>query len=413
MPITTTSIDDQMRILMRGVEYGDANIRRTMEDELRARLAEGRALRVYAGFDPTAVDLHLGHLVPMFKMRQFQQLGHEVTFLIGTMTAIVGDPTDRNAARQMQTPEQVEENSKTWLRQAYRVLHPQKTVVKRNGDWLAPMNLADVVEMASNFTVQQFLDHDTFRKRIDSQRPIYLHEFVYALLQGYDAVAMNTDVQIGGTEQLFNIMAGRTLQRWKDQKPQIAVCLPILIGTDGHLRMSKSTGNYISLDDGPAEMFGKVMSIPDALVHHYFTLLTDVGTDDLAKIADQLRHGGGTAMDLKKRLASEIVGLLNDAPAAAEAQAEFERVFQRREDPEESAVELPLDLGASREAEVDITQVLSQAGIISSRGEARRLLAQGALSVDGAVLREAKLTIREGALVRVGRHRFLRVVKGG
>ena len=238
---TPASVEEQLQTLMRGVEYGDANIRRTMEQELRERLAlsvsKGRPLRVYAGFDPTAVDLHLGHLVPMFKMRQFQRLGHQVTFLIGTMTAIIGDPTDRNAARQMQTAEQVEDNARTWLRQAFRVLDPDKTVVKRNGDWLAPMTLADVVKMASNFTVQQFLDHETFRRRIDAQRPIHLHEFIYALLQGQDAVETETDVQIGGTEQLFNMMAGRTLQKAAGQKPHVAICMPILMGTDGHLRI--------------------------------------------------------------------------------------------------------------------------------------------------------------------------------
>ncbi len=191
-------VDQQMQILMRGVEYGDANIQKTMEEELRARLAEaiadGRPLRVYAGFDPTAIDLHLGHIVPMMKLRQFQDLGHEVTFLIGSMTAMIGDPTDRSSARVMQTPEQVEELSKTWIGQAFRILDPRKTLVKRNGDWLAPLTLADFVQVASNFTVQQFLDHDTFRRRIDQQRPIYLHEFVYALMQGYDAYAMDTDV---------------------------------------------------------------------------------------------------------------------------------------------------------------------------------------------------------------------------
>ncbi len=413
MPSATSSVDDQMRVLMRGVEYGDPNLYRTMEEELRERLAEGRPLRVYAGFDPTSTDLTIGNLVPMLKMRQFQRLGHQVTFLFGTMTAIVGDPSDKTAARQMLTLEEVEANAQQWLRQVYRVLDKDKTIVKRNGEWLAKLTFADVIDLGSHFTVAQFLERETFAKRMEEGKPLYVHEFLYALMQAKDAVELETDVQIGGVDQLFNIMAGRILQRDLRQRPLVAICTPLLVGTDGHLKMSKSTGNYIGMDDGPAEMFGKVMSIPDSLVVNYFTLLTDVPDDDLARIADQLQQGGGAAMDLKKRLAREIVGLLNDADAAAEAQAEFERVFQRREDPEESAVDLPLDLGRSREAEVDITQVLAQAGVISSRGEARRLLAQGALSLDGAVLREAKVTIREGALVRVGRHRFLRVVKAG
>lgn len=408
--VITQSVEDQVQVMMRGAEYGDPHIRQTMEQELRERLAEGRPLRVYAGFDPTAVDLHLGHLVPMFKMRQFQRLGHEVTFVIGTMTAIVGDPSDRTAARQMLTPEQVEENSRTWLRQAFRVLDEEKTIVKRNGDWLASMTLADAVKLASNFTVQQFLDHDTFRKRLDAQRPIYVHEFVYALLQGYDAVALNTDIQIGGTEQLFNIMAGRTLQRAYGQKPQIAICLPILIGTDGRLRMSKSAGNYISLDATAADLFGQVMSIPDGLILHYFTLLTEVSGEDLGRIGEQLQEGGARAMEQKKRLAREIVTLLHGPDAAAVAQEEFERVFQRREQPEESAVDLPVELDSSGKAEIDVTQAISKAEVVVSRAEARRLLAQGAISLDGRTLTEPKVGVRAGSVIRVGRHRFLRIV---
>jgi tyrosyl-tRNA synthetase len=408
MTTTRATVDEQMSVLMRGAEYGDPHIQATMEEELRARLAEGRPLRVYAGFDPTAVDLHLGHIVPMMKLRQFQDLGHEVTFLIGTMTAVIGDPTDRTSSRVMQTPEQVEELSRTWLGQAFRILDPDKTIVRRNGDWLSPMTLADFVRVASNFTVQQFLDHDTFRRRIDARRPIYLHEFIYALMQGYDALAMDTDVQVGGTEQLFNMFAGRTLQRAHGQKPHIAVCLPILIGTDGNQRMSKSTGNYIGLDEPPADMYGKIMSIPDTLIVNYFTLL--VPNADVAAIEQGLAGRSLNPMDVKKQLSHSIVALLNDADAADAAQAEFERVFQRREDPDDSAQDLAVVLGPGGRAEVDITQLISQAGVVSSRSEARRLLSQGALAIDGDTLSEARVTLKEGSLVRVGRHRFLRVV---
>ena len=408
MTTTKASVEEQMSVLMRGVEYGDPHIQTTMEEELRARLAEGRPLRVYAGFDPTAVDLHLGHIVPMMKLRQFQDLGHEVTFLIGTMTAVIGDPTDRSSSRVMQTPEQVEELSRTWLGQAFRILDPDKTLVKRNGDWLAPMTLADFVRIASNFTVQQFLDHETFRRRIDAQRPIYLHEFVYALMQGYDAMAMETDVQVGGTEQLFNMFAGRTLQRANGQKPHIAICLPILIGTDGNQRMSKSTGNYIGLDEPPAEMYGKVMSIPDTLIVNYFTLL--VPDADVEAIDRGLADRSLNPMDTKKQLAHAIVALLNDEAAADAAQDEFERVFQRRENPEDSAQELPLALGPDGKLEVDITQLVSQSGAVSSRSEARRLLSQGAIAIDGDTVTDAKVELKDGSLIRVGRHRFLRVV---
>jgi len=412
MATAKASIEDQVQTLMRGVEYGDANLHRTMEQELRERLAEGRPLRVYAGFDPTSTDLHLGNLVPMLKMRQFQKLGHEVTFLIGTMTGIVGDPSDKTAARRMLTMDEVEANAETWLGQAFRVLDPSLTLIKRNGDWLSPLNFKDVVDLASKFTVSQFLDRENFQLRLKESKPIYVHEFLYALMQGYDAVVMRTDVQIGGTDQLFNIIAGRTLQREHGQKPQVAICLPILTGTDGHLKMSKSTGNYIGMDDEPADMYGKVMSIPDSLILDYFTLLTEVPGEELGRVSDGLQEGGSSAMEAKKRLAREIVGLLHSPTSAVLAQQEFERVFQRREAPEESAIDLAVDLGPSGEAEIDVTQALSQAGVVASRGEARRLVTQGGIAVDGKTLTEARVTLRVGSLIRVGRHRFLRVVAG-
>lgn len=412
MVTTKASVEEQIAVLMRGVEYGDPNMHETMERELRERLAlsiaDGRPLRVYCGFDPTAPDLHLGSLVPMLKMRQFQRFGHEVTFLIGTMTATVGDPTGRSAARPMQTMEEVEQKAETWLGQAFRVLDPKLTLVKRNGDWLATLTLADLVQVASNFTVAQFLAHETFRVRNEQNIPIHLHEFIYALMQGYDAFAMNTEVQIGGTDQLFNIMAGRTIQRAHGQKPQVAVCLPLLTGTDGHLKMSQSIGNYIGLDDAPADMFGKVMSIPDSLMSGYFTLLTSVPQEEVAAMERDLATRAGNAMEVKKRLGREIVAMLYDAQAAGTAQAEFERVFQRREEPEE-ALEYPVPLGPDGSAEIDVTLVVADAGMAPSRSEARRLLAQGALSVDGEALTVPKARVRLGSLIRVGRHRFLRI----
>ncbi|HEX5367790.1 MAG TPA: tyrosine--tRNA ligase, partial [Dehalococcoidia bacterium] len=280
----TASVEEQMSVLMRGVEYGDANIQRTMEEDLRELLSTGRPLRVYCGFDPTFTGLTLGNMVPMLKLRQFQRFGHDVTFLMGTMTAMIGDPTDKSAARPMLTAEEVEANSQSWLDQAFRVLDPEKTTVRRNGDWLAPLNLKDVVGIASNFTVAQFLEHETFRKRLDESKPLYLHEFIYALMQAYDALTMKTDVQVGGTDQLFNIMAGRHLQRAYGEKALVAVCTPLLIGTDGALKMSKSVGNSINLDVAPSDMYGKLMSIPDSLIVNYYTLVTDVPTPELEAI---------------------------------------------------------------------------------------------------------------------------------
>ncbi len=409
MTTTMAPVEEQMPVLMRGVEYGDPNLHATMERELRERLAEGRPLRVYCGFDPTSPDLSLGSLVPMMKMRQFQRFGHEVTFLIGTATGTVGDPSDHTAARRMLTTEEVEQNAETWLGQAFRVLDPKLTLIKRNGDWLSSLSLTEVVQLASNFTVSQFLDRETFRERLEANRPIYVHEFIYALMQGYDAVAMHTDVQLGGTDQLFNIMAGRTLQRVFGQKPQVAVLTPILIGTDGHLKMSKSVGNCIWLTDSPESMFGQIMSIPDSLIETYFTLLTDVAPEEVRALQADIAGRRTNPMDVKKRLAREIVTLLNDEHTGAAAQAEFERVFQKGEEPEE-APEFAVDLGPDGQATVDVTQVVVQAGLVQSRSEARRLVLQGAITVDGLPITSHETTVSSGSLLRVGKHRFLRIV---
>ncbi len=408
MTATRASVEEQLSVLLRGVEYGDAHIERTMREELRERLAEGRPLRVYCGFDPTAVDLTLGHLVPMLKLRQFQRFGHEVTFLMGTMTGIVGDPSDKTAARQMLTSEAVEANSQTWLRQAFRVLDPRTTIVRKNADWLAPLTLTDVVQLASHFTVSQFLERQAFRQRLDEGKPLYVHEFIYALMQAYDALTMKTDVQVGGVDQLFNIMAGRHLQQDLGERGLVAVTTPLLVGTDGRLKMSKSVGNYIGLDDAPADMYGRVMNIPDSLLANYYTLLSDLPTEELVAVERGLGDRTLQPMAAKKRLAHAIVALLHNEAVGSQAQAEFERVFQRREQPQE-AEELPHELDSGR-TEADITLLLSQKGLVSSRGEARRLLAQGAIALDGEPLSTARAVLREGSLLKVGRHRFFRIV---
>jgi tyrosyl-tRNA synthetase len=401
------SIEEQMSVLMRGVEYGDANIQRTMEEDLRELLSTGRPLRVYCGFDPTFTGLTLGNMVPMLKLRQFQRFGHEVTFLMGTMTAVIGDPSDKTSARQMLTTEQVEANMQDWLRQAYRVLDPEKTIVRRNGDWLAPLALKDVVEIASNFTVAQFLEHETFRKRMDESKPLYIHEFIYALMQAYDAFTMETDVQVGGVDQLFNILAGRHLQRAKGKRPLVAVCLPLLIGTDGHLKMGKSVGNFILIDETPSDMYGKLMSIPDHLIVNYFTLLTDVSNEELASVERGLEDTSLHPMETKKRLAHTIVSMLHGAEAADAAQGEFERVFQQRQQPGDTA-DLPVALNGHA-ASVDITVVLTDAGLVASRGEARRLVQQGGVSIDDVKVTQSQVELREGAIVKLGRHRFYKV----
>ena len=443
----TASVEEQMRILMSGVEYGDPHIEATMERELRQRLGEGRPLRVYCGFDPTVSDLHLGYIVPMLKLRQFQRFGHDVTFLMGTMTATVGDPSDRTAARQMRTLQEVEALVETWVHQASRLLDPQRTAFKRNATWLAPLGFEDIARLASHFTVQQFLERQGFRERLETGKPIYLHEFLYPLMQGYDAVALETDVQVGGVDQLFNIMAGRELQRDFGQEPLVAVCVPLLIGTDGHLKMSQSTGNYISLDAPPADMYGKLMSIPDSLIVNYFTLLTDVPPDDVAAIERGIADRSLNPMEAKKRLARDIVALLYDEAAAAAAQADFHVTHQTRTPigtPDESAfdwVDLPAGIvevrvsgqwiptarppGERECRDVALPKLLSDNHLASSISEARRLIRQGAVEVIGSafqrppgmfsrqhprVVRSNTVTLDDGMVIRIGKAKFIRIV---
>ena len=284
-------VNQQMPILMQGVEFGDEQTQRTMEAELRERLAEGRPLRVYCGYDPTSADLHLGHTITMRKLRQFQDLGHEVIFLVGDFTGLVGDPSDRESARRQQTPEEVEEKAKTYLQQAFKILDPEKTTVRRNSEWLSKLSFVDVIELASHFTVQQFLARENFARRYAKGDPIWIHEFLYALMQGYDAKSMETDVQLGGTDQLFNLLVGRRLQEIFGQRPQICLTFPILVGTDGYLRMSKTTGNYIGIEEPPEEMYGKVMSLPDHAMLDYYTLVTRFTPDQIATINRGLGNG--------------------------------------------------------------------------------------------------------------------------
>ena len=325
----SATIQQQFAAIMRGTEFGDEATRRTMERELRERLAEGRPLRVYCGYDPTAVDLHLGHTLTMRKLRTFQDFGHEVTFLIGNFTSLVSDPSDKNKTRPMLSPEEIEANSRTYVDQVFRILDRERTIVRRNADWLGKLNFGEVLRLASHFTVAQFLERDNLARRFERHDPIHLSEFLYALMQAYDAVAMETDVQIGGSDQLFNLMAGRQLQREYGQRPQIAITLPLLAGTDGHEKMSKSLGNHIGIDEPPNDLFGKVMSIPDSSLRNYFTLLTDLSGVEIAALL------AGSPMEAKKRLAFEITAGLHDTASAEAARDYFESTFQRRQTPDE------------------------------------------------------------------------------
>ena len=397
-------VDEQLMVILSGVDYGDDRTRATMEAELRQRLEEDRPLKVYAGFDPTSVDLHLGHTLPMRKLRQFQDFGHDVTFLIGNFTGLVGDPSDKNKGRPMLTPEQLAENAETYAAQAFRILDAERTEIRYNADWLGKLTFADVVGLCSKFTVAQFLERDNFAKRWERHDAVYLSEFMYAIMQAYDAVAMETDVQVGGSEQLFNLMAGRTLQRDAGQRPQVVVTMPILVGTDGHDRMSKSTGNSIGIYEPPNDMYGKVMSLPDHVILDFFTLITPLTPDEVQEIGDSIEDGTLPPMDAKKRLAHEIVAVFCGAADAGSAQAYFEATIQRHEIPDEMP-EFEID------GEQPLHRVLTAAEVAASGGEVRRLVGQGAVSVNGERVEEFTQPVQAGDEIRVGRHRFLRVTK--
>jgi tyrosyl-tRNA synthetase len=401
MPI----IDEQMAILMQGAEYGDDQIKAAMAAELRERLAEGRPLRVYCGYDPTAPDLHLGHTVTMNKLRQFQDLGHEVTFLIGSFTGLIGDSSDRDSARRQQTPEEVAQNARSYADQAFLVLDRERTRIRYNADWLIDLRLSDAIELASQFTVQQFLAQERLAKRHEAGQPIWMHEMLYALMQGYDAVAMRADVQVGGTEQLFNLMAGRKLQEHFGQRPQVVLTMPILVGTDGHMRMSKTTGNTIGIDEPPHEMYGKVMSLPDHVMLNYYRLVTRFRPDEIAGVEAGLVNGDLHPMEAKMRLAREIVSRYHGAGVAAQAEAHFRRVFQRGDLPAEIPVFRP------GRPQVNVVDLLVEAGLAPSKSQARRLIDQGGVRVDGEPVDKIDLIlqIEEGIVVQVGKRRFVQL----
>jgi tyrosyl-tRNA synthetase len=405
-------IDEQLAILMRGVEFGDEVTRINMETELRQRLTEsareGRPLRVYCGFDPTASDLHLGHTVPMRKLAQFQELGHEVVFLIGSFTALIGDPSDKTAARRQQTDDEVRDHAKTFTDQAWKVLDPARTLVMYNADWLSKLSFKDVIGLAANFTLQQFLVRENFALRFEKGDPIWLHEFFYALMQGYDAVAMRTDLQIGGTDQLFNLLAGRKLMEAFGLRPQTILTFPILVGTDGVLRMSKTTGNHIGINEPPEVIFGKVMSIPDSAMRNYAELVTRWSTDDIHRRFARLMAGDLHPRDLKMQLAGEIVSIFQGSEAAIHAEEHFRTVFQQRE--------LPADMPEIPIAQpITLADLLTNAGLSPSKSESRRLVQQGGVKLDGEKVEDFNLIVapdREHVL-QVGRRKFVKLLPGG
>jgi tyrosyl-tRNA synthetase len=401
------NIDEQVALLMQGTEYGDDELKRSMTAELRQRLLEarkeGRPLRVYCGYDPTSSDLHLGHTITMRKLRQFQDMGHEVTFLIGSYTALVGDPSDKNKARPVLTQDQVARYADTYAEQAFRVLDRKKTKVRYNGEWLAELSLIDLIRLGQNFTVQQFLARENFAKRLASGEPIFLHETFYALMQGYDAVAMHTDVQVGGTDQLFNIIvAGRKLQEALGQRPLVGVICGILPGTDGEQRMSKSTGNVIPINTTAEDMYGKVMSLPDAAMGKFARLTTRWTPVQIDALERDLRGGKLHPRDAKMRLAHEITSIFYDEAAAGVAEEAFKRLFQQKDLPQDMP-EHTLRAGQT------ILDVLLEAGLVSSRSEGRRLVDQRGVRLDGQALEKGDQPFPHPGVLQAGKRKFVRV----
>jgi len=402
------NIDEQVRYLMRGTEYGDDTLKQAMEEELRMRLIEadqaGRPLRVYCGYDPRTTDIHLGHTITMRKLRQFQELGHEVTFLIGTYTSLIGDPSDKDKLRPQLTPQEVETNARTYAEQAYKILDRDKTIIRYNAEWLSGLNFADLIEIASNFTVQQFLTRENFKLRWENGDPIYLHETFYALMQGYDAYAMRTDVQVGGTDQLFNIVtAARKIMTYFGEKPNIAIIMGILPGTDGVIRMSKSLGNHIPIMATPEDMYGKVMSIPDQAMGDYARLVTRWSAGEINDLEAGLASGSIHPRDAKMMLAREIVSIFHSPEAADRAEEAFVHIFQQQK--------LPEDIPEyTIQPDQTVLDVLQDSGLVSSRGEGRRLISQNGIRLDGETLTDPNQPFPHPGVLQAGKRRFLRII---
>ena len=401
------TIDEQVLILMRGTEYGDDDLKQAMTEELRQRLREaqneGRPLRVYCGYDPRTADLHLGHTITMRKLRQFQDLGHQVTFLVGTYTSLIGDPSDKDVLRPQLTPEKVEENARTYAEQAFKLLDREKTIVRFNAEWLSRLNFADLIRLASNFTIQQFLTRENFKIRWEKGDAVYLHETFYALMQGYDAYALSADVQVGGTDQLFNILtAARKIMTFLGAKPNIGVIMGILPGTDGVIRMSKSLGNHIPIHADPEDMYGKVMSIPDMAMGQFFRLVTRWTTQEIDFLEQGLASGELHPRDVKMKLAREIVSIYHNEVEAERAEGAFIRIFQHGDVPEEMA-EYELLPGQT------VLDVLIAGNLVSSKGEGRRLLEQKGVRLDGETLIDPNQSFPHPGVLQVGKRRYLRI----
>lgn len=398
---------EQLELIKRGA----VEIIREQEllDKLERSYKTGKPLIIKQGFDPTAPDLHIGHMVSINKLRTFQDLGHTVVFLIGDFTGMIGDPSGRTSTRKAMTQADVERNAETYKSQIFKVLDPEKTVIDFNSRWSSQMKFEDVLALTSRYTVARILERDDFAKRYAEGRPISILEFMYPLVQGYDSVALKADVELGGTDQKFNLLVGRDLQREYGQEPQVVLTMPLLVGTDGVEKMSKSLGNYIAICDEPEQMFGKTMSIPDTLIIDYFKLATKIDDNELQEIQRQLNEPGVNPMTLKQRLGWMIVEIYHGSEAARAAQAGFEKQFSKREVPSE-VPELLID---STENKMWLPKVITASGVVDSNSAAMRLIQQGGVKINGEAItdKDYQIPLDEGIIIKIGKKNYFKIGK--
>ncbi len=403
------TLEKQLEIIKRGtVEIVPES---ELVDKLKSSIEKGRPLTIKLGLDPTAPDIHLGHTVVLHKLRQFQDLGHQVILILGDFTARIGDPTGKSETRKQLTEEQVLTNAKTYERQIFKILDREKTRVVFNSQWLAPLNFVQVIELAAKYTLARMLERDDFHKRFKENLPISIHELFYPLMQGYDSVALKADVELGGTDQKFNLLMGRTLQKEYGQDQQVALMMPILEGLDGVNKMSKSLGNYIGIDEPPREMYGKTMSLPDEMMLRYFELVTPVSLEELRAIEAGLKDGKLHPRDVKMRLAREIVTQYHGLDEAKAAEEEFKRMFQQKDLPDEIP-DFKLTENMFENGVIWLPKLITLAKMASSTSEVRRLIQQGGVKVDGIKVDDPNITISPstGMIIQVGKRKFFRII---
>ncbi|HBF3897977.1 TPA: tyrosine--tRNA ligase [Clostridioides difficile] len=396
------SIDEQMRIIMKDVD--DLIDEKELREKLIKSEKEGKPMIVKLGLDPSAPDIHLGHTVVLRKMKQLQDLGHQIVIIIGDFTGKIGDPTGKSKARKALTTEQVLANAKTYEEQIFKVLDKEKTIVRFNSEWLAKLNFEDVIKLAATITVARMLEREDFKKRYEGQMPISVHEFFYPLMQAYDSIALEADIELGGTDQRFNLLMGRSLQREFGMESQIVIMMPLIEGLDGKEKMSKSLGNYIGIDEEAGIMYQKSMEIPDELIIKYYNLVTDVHPDEVNKIESQLKEGSVNPRDIKMNLAREIVTLYHGEESAKEAEERFKSVFQKGQIPED------IQTIQVKEDGFDLIEVLVSNEIVKSKSEVRRLASQGGVKVNGEKVEDLSTIVKESELVvQIGKKKFVKI----